>query len=124
MQISNTILFVSDMAAATAFYRDVVGLPLRFESPEWTEFATEGSTVALHSTPGAKVERPADGTTLAGTAQVGFRLADPDAVAAFHARMQEHGVACLREPQELHGVMLASYEGFDGLPFGVSAPMA
>jgi catechol 2,3-dioxygenase-like lactoylglutathione lyase family enzyme len=36
------------MKQAVAFYRDVMGLPLKFETPGWTEFATEGATLALH----------------------------------------------------------------------------
>jgi catechol 2,3-dioxygenase-like lactoylglutathione lyase family enzyme len=31
--LSHTIIFVSDMARSVAFYRDILGLPLRFESP-------------------------------------------------------------------------------------------
>ena len=38
------IVFVSDIKRAVSFYRDVLGLPLRFESPEWTEFASDGAS--------------------------------------------------------------------------------
>ena len=48
MHIQYAIVFVNDMPKATAFYRDVLGLPLKLESPAWIEFATEGSTLALH----------------------------------------------------------------------------
>jgi catechol 2,3-dioxygenase-like lactoylglutathione lyase family enzyme len=34
VKFSHAIIFVSDMARSIAFYRDVLGLPLRFESPE------------------------------------------------------------------------------------------
>lgn len=37
MRVSHAIVFVSDMQRSVAFYRDVVGLSLRFESPGWTE---------------------------------------------------------------------------------------
>ena len=40
MRVNYAIVFVSDMNRSVSFYRDVLGLPLRFESPEWTEFAT------------------------------------------------------------------------------------
>ena len=49
MRVNYAIVFVSDMSRSVAFYRDAVGLPLRFESPGWTEFATEGATLALHA---------------------------------------------------------------------------
>ena len=47
-QFSHAIVFVSDMARSVAFYREILGLPLRSESSEWTEFETPGSTLALH----------------------------------------------------------------------------
>jgi catechol 2,3-dioxygenase-like lactoylglutathione lyase family enzyme len=34
------IKFVADMEKAVKFYRDVVGLQLKFESPGWSEFVT------------------------------------------------------------------------------------
>ena len=37
------------MKRSVSFYRDVIGLPLKFESPGWTEFATDGATLALHA---------------------------------------------------------------------------
>src|SRR5205085_5974243 len=49
MRLNYAIVFVSDMKRAVSFYRDVLGLPLRFESPGWTEFATAGATLALHA---------------------------------------------------------------------------
>ena len=48
MKINYAIVFVSDMKRSTDFYRDIIGLPLRYESPGWTEFATKGATLALH----------------------------------------------------------------------------
>src|SRR5437016_2685890 len=41
MRVNYAIIFVSDMKRAVSFYRDVLGIPLRFESPGWTEFATD-----------------------------------------------------------------------------------
>ena len=49
MRLSFAIVFVSDMERSVAFYRDVIGLTLRFESPGWTEFDTGGATLALHA---------------------------------------------------------------------------
>jgi catechol 2,3-dioxygenase-like lactoylglutathione lyase family enzyme len=50
MRINYVIVFVSDMDRSIAFYRDVMGLPLKFDSLGWTEFSTEGATLALHKT--------------------------------------------------------------------------
>ena len=46
--ICYVIVFVRDMQKAIAFYRDRVGLPLRAEGPQWTEFDLRGTTLALH----------------------------------------------------------------------------
>jgi catechol 2,3-dioxygenase-like lactoylglutathione lyase family enzyme len=42
------IKFVADMNRAVKFYRDVLGLSLKFESPGWSEFITGETTLALH----------------------------------------------------------------------------
>jgi lactoylglutathione lyase len=49
MRINYLIILVSDMARSVSFYRDIIGMPLRFDSPHWTEFDTEGATWALHA---------------------------------------------------------------------------
>ena len=53
MRVNYAIVFVSDMKRSVAFYRDVIGLPLKFDSPEWSEFSTDGATFALHRSEGA-----------------------------------------------------------------------
>jgi predicted enzyme related to lactoylglutathione lyase len=42
------MLMAQDMNRAIRFYRDVVGLEVKFESPEWTELAFGDAIVALH----------------------------------------------------------------------------
>ena len=114
MRVNYAIVFVSDMRRSISFYRDTIGLPLRFESPEWTEFATEGATLALHlaesSTPvSADNERP-------GSCRPGLRV---PSLGDFHKRMIEHDVRCLQEPQELFGSRVAQYADPDGLTISV-----
>lgn len=114
MRVNYAIAFVSDMKRSVAFYRDVLGLPLRFESPGWTEFATEGATLALHAcdAPGdaaADDEQP-------GRWRSGFSVPDLD---AYHRRMVDNGVTCVHEPQELFGARIAQYRDPDGLHFSV-----
>ena len=50
------IEFVANMDRAVKFYRDVVGLPLKFESAGWSEFATGETSFALHPA-SEKIER-------------------------------------------------------------------
>ena len=117
MRLSYAIVLVSDMGRSVAFYRDVIGLPLRFESPSWTEFATDGATLALH--PSEHRQPPvSDPLELpAGRCRPG--LAVPN-LGEFHRRMIEHGVRCLQEPKETFGALIAQYVDPDGLPLSVS----
>jgi len=69
------VIYVSDMARSTAFYRDVLGLPLRFTSPGWTEFATGDVTLALHLG-GAPGDESTERRPPAGRAQLAFVVDD------------------------------------------------
>ena len=42
------VIYVSDMERSVAFYRDTLGLSLKFSSPGWSEFNTGSTTLALH----------------------------------------------------------------------------
>ena len=115
MRVSYAIVFVSDMNASVSFYRDIIGLPLRFQSPGWTEFATDGATLALHLS-----EDPASTTTEAlepaGRCRPGLRVPD---LKAFHKRMMDRNVRCTQPPTETFGARLAQYVDPDGLTFSV-----
>lgn len=67
IQFRYVIKFVTDMNKAVKFYRDTLGLQLRFESPGWSEFATGETTLALH---------PASDKNPAGKVEFGFTVAD------------------------------------------------
>jgi hypothetical protein len=54
------------MDKAVKFYRDVVGLKLKFESPGWSEFVTRETALALH---------PASDKNPAGKVELGFTVA-------------------------------------------------
>lgn len=115
MRVSHAIVFVSDMKRSIAFYRDVMELPLKFDSPEWSEFATEGATFALHRTehpPGAQ-----DEADPAGRCRPGLSVPDLE---AFHLRMVEHNVICTQQPKDLFGAKIAQYLDPDGLAISVS----
>jgi len=117
MRIGYAMVFVSDMARSVSFYRDVVGLPLKFESPGWTEFATEGATLALHATEGASNERDAR-QNVAGVCRPGLSVPNLD---AFHDRMMENNVPCIQPPKETFGSRIAHYVDPDGLVISISA---
>lgn len=117
MRVNYAIIFVSDMPRAVTFYRDVLGLPFRFESPEWTEFATAGATLALHKSDGIESAKDGPGQTPAGRCRPGLCVPD---LAAFHQRMIEHNVPCVQPPKETFGVRIAQYVDPDGLVISVS----
>jgi lactoylglutathione lyase len=117
VRLSYAIVFVSDMARSVAFYRDVLGLPLKFESPHWSEFATAGATLALHAA------GPGDGgpTEAAGRCRPGLAVPDLD---GFHRRMIEKGVPCMQPPKVVFGTKIAQYADPDGLGISVSEDKA
>jgi lactoylglutathione lyase len=115
--VNYAIVFVSNMKRAVSFYRDVLGLPLRFESPDWTEFATEGATLALHASEGANSDREDPSKLPAGRCRPGLSVPNLD---QFHKRMIESSVPCIQEPKEVFGARIAQYLDPDGLGISVS----
>jgi lactoylglutathione lyase len=103
------ITFVADMDAAVRFYRETLGLPLRFQSPGWTEFETGATTLALH---------PSSEANRAGTVRLGFRVPD---MAAFAIQLARDGLRFTREPALEHGVLLAEFMDSAGTRYSVSA---
>ena len=86
MRVSYTMVYVHDMDRAVGFYRDVLGFPLKFQSPGWSEFISEGSTLALHAA-GKSGRGPEAFPPSAGSCRPGFSVPSLD---AFHQRMVEH----------------------------------
>jgi predicted enzyme related to lactoylglutathione lyase len=108
--LTYVIKFVADMDKAVRFHVDQLGLTLRFQSPEWSEFDTGATTLALH---GASDRNPA------GTCQVGFGVPD---VKGFYATALGKGVQFTSPPTELHGVQIAKLRDADGAECSVSGP--
>jgi lactoylglutathione lyase len=111
------IVFASNMDRSVAFYRDVLGLTVKFASPEWTEFATEGTTLALHPATLPNPDSSLPTKTPAGRCQLGFGTDDID---LFHTQMLTQGVPCIQPPKAEHGTTLAVYADPDGLPFTIA----
>ena len=117
MRINYSIVVVSDMSRSVAFYRDVVGIPLKSESSGWTEFITDGATLALHKGDAPAPQGETQRTEQAGQCRAGFQVSNLD---EFHQRMTERKVPCVEEPTETFGVRIAQYVDPDGLVFSVS----
>ena len=118
-KLDYAIVFVSDMKRSIEFYRDVLGLPLKYETPHWTEFSNDGSTLALHPGDAINPAPAGEGHAPAGSCHLGFVVEDLD---AFHKHMQAHKVACLHPPKKEEFGRLALYADPDGLPFSVAEP--
>jgi lactoylglutathione lyase len=114
-QIDYTMVIVSDMTRSVEFYRDLLGIPLKFESPEWTEFATGGTTLALH---GGGIPQPPSGNgkdKAAGTCSIGFNVENVDQT---YEELKAKGVMFVMPPtqREGEGIKLAVCIDPDGLP--------
>lgn len=117
-QVDYMIVYVTDMKRSVAFYRDTLGLPLKFESPGWTEFATGASTLALHIASAPAAPAPTEkGAQPAGRAELAFSVADVDKA---HAELAAKGVRFIMPPaaREGEGIKLALGLDPDGLILG------
>jgi lactoylglutathione lyase len=95
-RLGYVILYVSDISASIAFYRDVVGVPFKFEDAGYAEFATGETRLALYEA------RRAGWLTGAAVspgpaAEIVFMVSDVDAQAR---RMAALGVPLLKGPAD------------------------
>jgi lactoylglutathione lyase len=108
-QLTYVILFVDNMEQAIRFHSQVLGLPLKFQSPEWSEFLTGETTLALHL---ASAKNPA------GKSQLGFGVPD---LAAFGAELTAKGFAFTQPPRLEAGTAVAVFADGEGIEYSVSA---
>jgi uncharacterized glyoxalase superfamily protein PhnB len=112
-QLRYVIKFVSDMSKAVKFYRDTLGLQLKFESAGWSEFVTGETTLALH---------PASEKNQAGKVELGFTVAD---VETFYRDMSAKGVEFSMPPKKQDfGGVLAQFVDSEGTHCSVGAEAA
>jgi lactoylglutathione lyase len=117
MKINYAIVFVSDMKQSVCFYKNILGLPLKFETTHWTEFSTVGVTLALHKSDVVNFVKDDPKMEPPGRCRTGFSVSNID---EFHKRMLEYGVECVQEPKEVFGAMIAQYLDPDGMVISVS----
>ena len=103
MKLGYVIEFVGDMDRAVKFYRDIIGLPLKFQSPGWSEFSLGETSLGLH---------PASEKNAPGKVEMGFNVPD---LAGFFEEMKAKGVAFPMPPtRQDFGGMLAQFEDSEG----------
>ena len=95
-QIDHTMVVVSDMQRSVEFYRDKLEIPLKFQTPDWTEFDTGATTLALHGG-GVPATAPqvGDPTKQAGSCSIGFNVEDVDKT---YQELQAKGIRFVMPP--------------------------
>ncbi|HTT82766.1 MAG TPA: VOC family protein [Rhizomicrobium sp.] len=101
-RLTYVMKFVADMDRAVRFYRDTLGLPLKFQSPGWSEFSTGDVTLALH---------PASDRKPAGSVELGFQM---NGLEKIHAEGEAAGIRFVAAPHREHGILLASFLDSEG----------
>lgn len=124
-KVDYVMVNVSDMSRSVAFYRDTLGLPLKFESPGWSEFLTGTTTLALHAAPppAAGAGGGAHGGPTAGSCSIGFSVED---IHATHAELVGRGARFVMPPtdQPEEGIRLAVCIDPDGLAVSFAEAIA
>ena len=113
-QVDYTMIVVSNMDRSVEFYRDKLGIPLRFQSPDWTEFDTGATTLALHGG-GVPGESRGDQSKAAGTCSIGFNVANVDQT---YQELKAKGITFVMPPTQREGepIKLTVCLDPDGLP--------
>ena len=123
-KVDYVMITVSDMNRSVKFYRDTLGIAMKFESPGWSEFETGETTLALHgggkpAKPSASGSGPADQEMAAGVCTIGFSV--PDLDRSFRD-LQSKGVRFVMQPtkREEEGILLAVFLDPDGMPISIA----
>jgi lactoylglutathione lyase len=133
-KVDYVMVAVSDMHRSIEFYRDRLGLPLKMESPGWSEFQTGPTTLALHGgskpreastgvgTAGGATGDGGHGELYAGTCTMGFSVDD---VQKTFEELQSAGVSFVMPPtlRAEEGIKLAVCLDPDGLAISFAEPV-
>jgi predicted enzyme related to lactoylglutathione lyase len=106
------MIMAGDVARGANFYRKAFGLTTRYESPMWTELASDGATIALHG--GAADEGRDTG--------LGFYVDDLEAACA---AVRAAGGSIAKEPEDRdgEGIRLATAVDSEGNRFSLAQPV-
>src|SRR5438128_2187046 len=98
-RIGLVMLGVGDLARSLAFYRDLLGMTVQFESAEFA-FLDGGRVTLALSVPLARARSGGPGAT-----EVVFSVGD---VIAAHAALAESGVSFTQPPRDVNGTSWAA----------------
>jgi lactoylglutathione lyase len=121
--ISNTLTYVmvnvTNMQRSIEFYRDKLGLPVKFESPGWSEFSTGTTTLALHLVTSSRDGAVSSTEPRAGTCSIGLNVDD---IQRKYEELMAVGVRFVLPPtlRKEEGIKLAVFIDPDGLPISIA----
>ncbi|MBL9098219.1 MAG: VOC family protein [Alphaproteobacteria bacterium] len=107
-KLAYVIKFVGRMDEAVRYHRDTLGLTLKFQSPEWSEFQTGDVTLALHA---ASKDNPP------GKVQLGYNVDD---LTALYENRGANGIDFTSPPRAQHGTVLAKFRDNEGSDCSIS----
>ncbi len=90
-KLGAVILLVSDMNRSVQFYKEILNIPLKKRSDEWTEFFNKETVLALH--PAKRKEKLKSGQHIL----IGFSASDFDKTIK---NLQEKKVVFFKNPRE------------------------
>jgi lactoylglutathione lyase len=90
-KLGAVILLVSDMNTSVQFYKEILNIPIKKRSDEWTEFFNKETVLALH--PAKNKEKLKSGQHIL----IGFSASDFDQTIK---NLQEKKVAFFKNPRE------------------------
>ncbi len=113
-QISHTMLGVRDLPRAVAFYRDKLGLSVKFESPGFAFLDGGGITLALSQPLGRASQQ------IVGATEIVFSVDD---VRGAYEALSKKGVRFTQEPRNVTGSSwAANFEDPDGHRLSIFGP--
>lgn len=112
------MVMVSDMRKSVNFYRNQLGIRMKFESPEWTEFDTGDTILALHGGGQPRAAGAQEGN-YAGTCSIGFNVENLESA---YEELKSKGVRFVMPPtdREEENIKLAVAVDPDGLPITIA----
>ncbi len=108
-QVDDVFFNVDDMKKAVAFYRDKLGLPVKYESAAWVELDAGNVVIALRRYSSGPEGRPELGVGEGAT--IVFEVDD---IEATKAELQGQGIRFIGGVFEYEAVKLAAFEDLNG----------
>jgi catechol 2,3-dioxygenase-like lactoylglutathione lyase family enzyme len=108
-KVDDVFFNVDDMDNAVAFYRDKLGLPVKYQSADWAELDAGNVTIALRRYGSGPEGRPELGVGEGAT--IVFKVDD---IEAARSELEGQGVKFVGGVFEYGSVKLAAFEDLNG----------